>query len=99
MLPVRAGYSGRATDTFDNLLSTLCPEPHHCLAVPVELLQRLGDEGTPGSMGLDWRWTRTGPTSLEYVATIEDPTVWTRPWTVKQEFTRQSEEANRPLAG
>ena len=41
------------------------------------------------------RWTRTGPTSLEYVATIEDPTVWTRPWTVKQEFTRQSEEANR----
>jgi hypothetical protein len=26
---------------------------------------------------------------------IEDPTVWTRPWTVKQEFTWQSEEANR----
>jgi hypothetical protein len=41
------------------------------------------------------RWTRTGPTTLDYVATIEDPTVWTRPWTVKQEFTRQSEEENR----
>ena len=27
--------------------------------------------------------------------TIEDPTVWTRPWTVKQEFTRQSDEQNR----
>jgi hypothetical protein len=26
---------------------------------------------------------------------IEDPTVWTRPWTIKQEFTRQSEEANQ----
>jgi hypothetical protein len=37
MLPVRAGYSGRATDTFDNLLSTLCPEPHHCLAFAVEV--------------------------------------------------------------
>jgi hypothetical protein len=27
--------------------------------------------------------------------TIEDPTVWMRPWTVRQEFTRQSEEENR----
>ena len=41
------------------------------------------------------RWTRTGPTSLEYVVTIEDPTVWTRPWTVRQEFTRQSDQENR----
>jgi hypothetical protein len=41
------------------------------------------------------RWTRTAPGSLEYVATIEDPTVWTRPWTVKQVFTRQSEQENR----
>src|SRR5262245_27895331 len=41
------------------------------------------------------RWTRTGPTTLEYVVTIADPTVWTRPWTVKQEFTKQSDEENR----
>jgi hypothetical protein len=41
------------------------------------------------------RWTRTGPTSLEYAATMEDPTVWTRPWTVKQEFTKQSDQQNR----
>jgi hypothetical protein len=41
------------------------------------------------------RWRRTGPTSLEYVVTIEDPTVWTRPWTAKQEFNRQSEQENR----
>ena len=27
--------------------------------------------------------------------TVEDPTVWTRPWTVKQEFTKQSDEENR----
>jgi hypothetical protein len=27
--------------------------------------------------------------------TIEDPTVWTRPWTIKQEFTKQSVEKNR----
>jgi hypothetical protein len=41
------------------------------------------------------RWTRKGPTTLEYVVTVEDPTVWTRPWTVKQEFTKQSEQENR----
>jgi hypothetical protein len=27
--------------------------------------------------------------------TIEDPTVWTRPWTVRQELIRQSEQANK----
>jgi len=41
------------------------------------------------------RWTRTGPATLEYAVTIEDPSVWTRPWTVKQEFTRQSEQENK----
>jgi hypothetical protein len=41
------------------------------------------------------RWTRTGPTTLEYVVTIEDPTVWTRPWTVIQEFAKQSDQQNR----
>jgi hypothetical protein len=41
------------------------------------------------------RWTRTGPKTLEYVVTIEDPTVWTQPWTVKQEFAKQSDEENR----
>jgi hypothetical protein len=41
------------------------------------------------------RWTRTGPNSLEYLVTVADPTVWTKPWTVIQEFTRQSEQENR----
>ena len=41
------------------------------------------------------RWTRTGPTTLEYVVTIEDPTVWTLPWTTKQEFTKQGDQQNR----
>ena len=41
------------------------------------------------------RFTRTGPETLEYIVTIEDPTTWTRPWTVMVEHTKQDEEANR----
>jgi hypothetical protein len=51
--------------------------------------------GSRENLHLVERWTRTNPTTLEYAATIEDPTVWTRPWTVKQEFTKQSEQENR----
>jgi hypothetical protein len=51
--------------------------------------------GSRENLHLIERWTRTGPTTLEYVAIIEDPTVWTRPWTVRQEFTRQNEQENR----
>jgi hypothetical protein len=52
-------------------------------------------QGARENLHLVERWTRTGPDSLEYVVTIEDPTVWTRPWTVKQEFSRQSDQENR----
>jgi hypothetical protein len=51
--------------------------------------------GSRENLHLVERWTLTGPNTLEYAVTIEDPTVWTRPWTVVQEFTRQSEQANR----
>ena len=51
--------------------------------------------GSRENLHLVERWTRTGPTSLEYAVTIEDTTVWTRPWTVKQDFTMQSGEQNR----
>ena len=51
--------------------------------------------GARENLHLVERWTRTGPNSLEYVVTIEDPTVWTRPWTVKQELTKQSDQDNR----
>jgi hypothetical protein len=54
--------------------------------------------GSRENLHLVERWARTSPTTLEYTVIIEDPTVWTRPWTVKQEFTRQSDEANRLYA-
>jgi hypothetical protein len=52
-------------------------------------------QGSRENLHLVERWTRIGPNTLEYEVMIEDPTVWTRPWTVKQEFTRQSDQENR----
>ena len=51
--------------------------------------------GSRENLHLVERWTRTGPDTLEYAVTIEDPTVWTRPWTVIEEFTRQNDKENR----
>jgi hypothetical protein len=51
--------------------------------------------GSRENLHLIERWTRSGPKTLEYQVTVEDPTVWTRSWTVKQEFTKQSDEQNR----
>jgi hypothetical protein len=52
-------------------------------------------QGSRENLHLVERLTRSGPTSIEYVVTVEDPTVWTRPWTVTQVFTRQSDQENR----
>jgi hypothetical protein len=52
-------------------------------------------QGSRENLHLIERWTRTDPNSLEYAVTIEDPAVWTRPWTVRQVFTKQSGEQNR----
>jgi hypothetical protein len=52
-------------------------------------------QGARENLHLIERWTRTGPTSLAYEVTVEDPTVWTKAWTARQEFTRQNEQENR----
>ena len=51
--------------------------------------------GSRETLHLIERWTRTGPTTLEYVVTIDDPTTWTTPWTATQEYDKQSDQANR----
>ena len=51
--------------------------------------------GSRENVHLVERWTRTGPRTLAYEVTAEDPTVWTKSWTAKQEFSRQSDEENR----
>jgi hypothetical protein len=51
--------------------------------------------GSRENLHLVERWTRTGPNTLEYQVTMDDPTEWTRSWTVKQEFIKQNDEQNR----
>ena len=51
--------------------------------------------GARENLHLVERWTRVDAKTLEYSVTIEDPTTWTKPWTVKQEMNRQDEQANR----
>ena len=51
--------------------------------------------GSRENLHLVERWTRIDATTLEYEVTIEDPTTWTRPWTVRQELTLEDGQANR----
>ena len=51
--------------------------------------------GSRENLHLIERWRRTGPDSMELVTTVEDPTVWTRPWTVIQDFAKQPDGPNR----
>jgi hypothetical protein len=52
-------------------------------------------EGSRENLHVVERFTRTGPTTLEYEVKIEDPTVWATAWTVKEEFAKQSDQENR----
>ena len=52
-------------------------------------------QGSRENLHLIERWTRTDPKTIEYAVTLDDPTTWTKPWTVKQEYSKQSDQANR----
>jgi len=43
------------------------------------------------------RYTRTGPETLQYEATLEDPKVYTRPWTIRTTLYRHTEPNFRLL--
>lgn len=52
-------------------------------------------QGSRENLHLTERWRRTGPKTMEIVVRIEDPTTWTKPWTVIQEFDLQSLRENK----
>lgn len=51
--------------------------------------------GSNENLHLIERWTRIDANTLEYAVTIDDPTTWTKPWTIKHEMQKQSDMANR----
>ncbi len=51
--------------------------------------------GSREGLHLVERWTRIDAKTIEYAVTIDDPTTWAKPWTVKQELQKQDERANR----
>ena len=51
--------------------------------------------GSNENLHLVERWTRTGPETIEYRVTIDDPSTWTKPWSVIQEYSKQSDQFNR----
>jgi hypothetical protein len=49
---------------------------------------RLPFRGSGRGLYLVERFTRTSETTLEYAFTVEDPAVWSRPWTVRIDMAR-----------
>jgi hypothetical protein len=59
-------------------------------AIQVRFLDRAGNYHTDGLHVVE-RIRRTGPDHLSYEATIEDPNVYTRPWTISMPLYRRVE--------
>ena len=55
----------------------------------------LGPRGSHENLHLVERFTRTGTDTLTREIKIEDPTTWTRPWTVQIELGRNDDTLNR----
>src|SRR6266581_4554689 len=84
----------------DSFSSHSCNQPQpaksNTLVVDVTNFSPKSDfQGAHENLHLVERWTRLDADTIEYVVTIDDPTTWTRPWTVKQELRKQSDAANR----
>jgi len=52
-------------------------------------------QGSHENLHLVERWTRIDAETIRYEVKIEDPTVWTKTWTVTHDLKKQSDELNR----
>ena len=58
---------------------------------------RASYRGSTADMTLIERYTRVGPKTMEYQFTIDDPKVWTRPWTAMFRFGMDDEQGQYEL--
>lgn len=47
--------------------------------------------GSSGAMKVTERFTRVSDRSIEYRATMDDPTTWAKPWTIEEQLVLQAE--------
>jgi hypothetical protein len=52
-------------------------------------------QGSNQNLHLVERWERVDSETMRYTVTIDDPTVWTKPWTVTHDLKKQNDEENR----
>jgi hypothetical protein len=52
-------------------------------------------QGANENLHLVERWERVDSETIRYTVTIEDPTVWTKPWTVTHDMKKQQDDENR----
>lgn len=57
--------------------------------------EKMDFRGARRNLRLTERFTRVSPDRLDYRVTVEDPTTWTRPWTIAVPWNRQPERANQ----
>ena len=50
--------------------------------------------GSRGNLHLVERFRRVDEDTLAFSVTIDDPTTWTQPWTIRNEFVRQDSKSN-----
>jgi hypothetical protein len=53
---------------------------------------RSGLRGSDENLHLTERFTRVSPTTINYEFTVDDPTVWTRPWTAMIPLKRSNDQ-------
>jgi hypothetical protein len=56
---------------------------------------RMEFRGARENLRLTERFRRVSPERVDYRVTIEDPTTWTRPWTVEIPWYREADQPNR----
>jgi hypothetical protein len=57
--------------------------------------QKTDYQGSRENLRLTERFTRINADTIRYEVTVQDPTTWTKPWTIRADMAKQNEYENR----